>query len=87
MLVNAAREPEVVDLADCLVAMGADIEGIGTRPLASAASSGCMARAITDHRPTASRPEPMRIAAAITGGDVELIGARLDLMAVGRPRC
>src|SRR5690606_18448646 len=27
---NAAKEPEIVDLADCLVAMGADIEGAGT---------------------------------------------------------
>ncbi len=27
---NAAREPEVVDLANCLVAMGAQIDGIGT---------------------------------------------------------
>src|SRR5690606_14765691 len=27
---NAAREPEVVDLANCLIAMGADIEGAGT---------------------------------------------------------
>ncbi|MDD3182915.1 MAG: UDP-N-acetylglucosamine 1-carboxyvinyltransferase, partial [Alphaproteobacteria bacterium] len=30
VLINAAREPEIGDLADCLVAMGAEIEGIGT---------------------------------------------------------
>ena len=30
MLVNAAREPEIADLARCLIAMGAQIEGIGT---------------------------------------------------------
>lgn len=33
VLENAAREPEVVDLANCLVSMGADIEGIGTSTL------------------------------------------------------
>lgn len=33
ILENAAREPEVVDLANCLVAMGADIKGIGTATL------------------------------------------------------
>lgn len=33
ILENAAREPEVVDLANCLVAMGADISGIGTDTL------------------------------------------------------
>ncbi len=33
ILENAAREPEVVDLANCLVAMGADIQGIGTDTL------------------------------------------------------
>src|SRR6201999_1306754 len=33
VLVNAAREPEVADLARCLVAMGARIEGIGTDTL------------------------------------------------------
>src|SRR5690625_7683439 len=30
VLENAAREPEVVDLTQCLIAMGADIEGVGT---------------------------------------------------------
>ncbi|HBI79505.1 MAG TPA: UDP-N-acetylglucosamine 1-carboxyvinyltransferase, partial [Marinobacter adhaerens] len=30
ILENAAREPEVVDLAECLIAMGADIKGHGT---------------------------------------------------------
>ena len=30
VLINAAREPEITDLAHCLVAMGAEIEGIGT---------------------------------------------------------
>jgi hypothetical protein len=30
VLANAAREPEVTDLAHCLVAMGAEIDGIGT---------------------------------------------------------
>jgi len=54
---NAAREPEVVDLANCLVAMGAQISGAGSDLSASAAWSACTARP-TASCPTASRPAP-----------------------------
>ena len=39
---NAAREPEIVDLAECLVKMGARIDGAGTRPSPSRASTSCI---------------------------------------------
>ena len=38
MIENAAREPEVVDLANCLVAMGASISGQGTDVITVAGS-------------------------------------------------
>ena len=58
VLENAAREPEIVNLAECLNAMGAKISGAGTRPSPSTASIRCRARA-TASSPTASRPAPM----------------------------
>ena len=83
-IVNAAREPEVVDLAHCLVAMGADIQGIGTDTLHI---RGVPRLHGADHRVIPDRIETgtYAMAAAITDGDVELLGARLDqLEAVGQ---
>jgi UDP-N-acetylglucosamine 1-carboxyvinyltransferase len=80
VLENAAREPEVADLADCLVAMGARIEGIGTDTLTiqGVARLGGAEHAVPPDRiETAS----YAIAAAITGGEVVLEGGRLDHMA------
>ena len=58
VLENAAMEPEIVDLADCLDAMGAQIEGARYRRGSwSKASSACTA-ASTRWSPTASRPAP-----------------------------
>ena len=59
VLENAAREPEVVDLANCLIAMGARISGDGTSRSPSTASTASAARCIRSS-PTASRPAPMR---------------------------
>jgi UDP-N-acetylglucosamine 1-carboxyvinyltransferase len=76
-LVNAAREPEISDLAECLMRMGARIEGIGTDRLRVEGS-----RTLTgaSHRVVPDRIEAgtFAIAAAITGGKVLLEGARLD---------
>ncbi len=79
VITNAAREPEVADLAQCLQKMGARIEGIGTDELrieGVARLQGC------EHSVVADRIEAgtFAAAAAITGGDVELIGARAELM-------
>jgi UDP-N-acetylglucosamine 1-carboxyvinyltransferase len=76
-IVNAAREPEVGDLAECLVKMGARIEGIGTDTLTI---QGVERLDGADHKITPDRIEAgtYAVAAAITGGEVELIGARGD---------
>ncbi len=77
VLVNAAREPEIGDLAACLVAMGARIEGIGSDKLVIegvAALHGADHAIIPDRIETGS----YACAAAISGGSVFLRNARLD---------
>jgi UDP-N-acetylglucosamine 1-carboxyvinyltransferase len=79
LIENAAREPEVGDLADCLVRMGARIEGIGTPTLWVQGREGLYG---ADHTVLPDRIETgtYAMAAAITGGDVLLDGARPDLL-------
>ncbi len=76
---NAAKEPEVTDLARCLVSMGAAIDGIGTDTLTIEGSErlgGITYRVVPDRIETGT----YAMAAAITGGDLLLEGARLDLL-------
>ena len=76
---NSAREPEIVDLARCLVAMGARISGIGTERLEVEGVRrlhGATYRVMPDRIETGS----YACAAAITGGDVTLIGAERHSM-------
>jgi UDP-N-acetylglucosamine 1-carboxyvinyltransferase len=83
-LVNAAREPEIEDLALCLMRMGARIEGIGTGTLRI---EGVSALGQATHRVLGDRIEAgtYACAAAITGGDLLLGGARVEhLGAVAR---
>ncbi len=77
VLANAAREPEIIDLANCLVAMGADIAGIGTDRLVV---QGVKSLHGATHRIVSDRIEigTYACAAVITGGDVRLRGATLD---------
>jgi UDP-N-acetylglucosamine 1-carboxyvinyltransferase len=76
-IVNAAREPEVADLAACLVAMGARIEGAGTHRILVEGSTTW--RAATHHTiPDRIEAGTYAIAAAITGGQLELTHARLE---------
>jgi UDP-N-acetylglucosamine 1-carboxyvinyltransferase len=80
VLVNAAREPEITDLAECLVAMGARIDGIGSDRLRVAGVGrlhGAAHRIIPDRIETGT----YMMAAAATGGEVELTGTRLGLVA------
>ena len=79
VLKNAAREPEVQDLARCLVAMGARIEGIGSDRLVV---TGVDRLHAARHAVLPDRIETgtYAMAAAITGGDVELTGTRIDLL-------
>jgi UDP-N-acetylglucosamine 1-carboxyvinyltransferase len=76
-LVNAAREPEVIDLGECLVKMGAQIEGLGSDRITI---QGVEALHGAEHSVVADRIEAgtYAIAAAITGGRLELIGGRAD---------
>src|SRR5271156_3759176 len=84
VLANAAREPEIGDLAVCLVAMGAQIDGIGSDKLVIEGVARLHGAA---HRIIGDRIEAgtYACAAAITGGQVLLRGARIEhLGAVAR---
>jgi len=76
-LLNAAREPEVVDLGECLIKMGAKIEGLGSDRLTV---HGVEALHGAEHSVVSDRIETgtYAMAAAITGGELELIGGRAD---------
>lgn len=78
-LLNAAREPEIVDLCNLLVAMGAQIEGIGTSDLTV---HGVRRLHGATYRVMADRIEAgsYACAAAITGGEVLLDGATAEEM-------
>ena len=78
-LENAAMEPEVTDLARCLVKMGTRIEGIGTGTLRIQGVDS-LAGAEHDVVPDCIETGTYAMAAAATGGELELIGARADLM-------
>ncbi|WJS01638.1 UDP-N-acetylglucosamine 1-carboxyvinyltransferase [Roseibium aggregatum] len=78
-IVNAAREPEVVDLAKCLKAMGAKIEGEGTSTIRIQGVPrlhGAHHAVVPDRIETGT----YAMAVAMTGGDVLLQGARSDLL-------
>jgi|TARA_B100000315_G_scaffold188753_1_gene178500 UDP-N-acetylglucosamine 1-carboxyvinyltransferase len=78
-IANAAREPEIADLAHCLQMMGADIDGIGTDTLTvtgKASLHGGDHEVIPDRIETGS----YAVAAAITGGDITLTGTKLELI-------
>ncbi|HEX3982146.1 MAG TPA: UDP-N-acetylglucosamine 1-carboxyvinyltransferase, partial [Acidisoma sp.] len=81
---NAALEPEIVDLALCLSAMGARITGAGTdliRIQGGAPLSGAVHHVMPDRIETGT----LACAAAMTGGCLNLIGARLDLLGAAAP--
>ena len=79
VLENAAREPEVVDLALCLQAMGAEIEGVGTATLTIngvKSLQGCRYNVMPDRIETGT----YLTAAAATGGCVKLKDTREDIL-------
>ena len=78
-LSNAAQEPEITDLAECLIGMGAKITGLGTDTLEIVGVeelSGTTHTVIPDRIETGT----YAIAAAMTGGRVRLENTRLDLL-------
>ena len=81
-LFNAAREPEIVDLCNLLVAMGGKISGIGSSHLiidGVEGLHGCTYEVMPDRIEAGS----YACAVGITGGSVELVGARpADMLAI-----
>ncbi|MEO3430907.1 UDP-N-acetylglucosamine 1-carboxyvinyltransferase [Pelagibius sp. CAU 1746] len=76
-LINAAREPEVTDLGECLVKMGAEIEGLGSDKITIRGVDklqGAVHRVVADRIETGT----YAMAAAITDGELDLIGARAE---------
>ena len=76
---NAAREPEITDLAKCLIAMGAHIEGLRTDTLTVEGQPrlhGATYAVMADRIEAGS----YACAAIITGGSLDLVGARKDTM-------
>ncbi len=84
VLENAAREPEIPDLARCLGAMGANIRGAGTRTITI---EGVPSLKGTSHPVLPDRIETgsYAIAALITGGELLLENARADLLGAVLP--
>ncbi|WP_432449048.1 UDP-N-acetylglucosamine 1-carboxyvinyltransferase [Aliiroseovarius marinus] len=79
VLRNAAREPEIVDLADCLRKMGAQIEGDGTSEIVIQGVDrlhGATHPVVTDRIELGT----YMLAPAIAGGEVECIGGRISLV-------
>jgi UDP-N-acetylglucosamine 1-carboxyvinyltransferase len=74
---NAAMEPEIDNVANCLVAMGAKISGIGTRTL-TVEGVPALHGAEIDVIPDRIEAGTFAMAAAMAGGDVLLRGARAD---------
>ena len=79
VLLNAAREPEIVDLGQCLIAMGAKISGLGTSEIVI---EGVPVLHGAEHSVLPDRIETgtYAMAAAIAGGDIELVNTRADLV-------
>ena len=79
VLENAAREPEVVDLANCLIAMGAMIEGAGSDRITIVGVEklhGASYRVMPDRIESGT----FLVAAAVTGGHITLTDARADIL-------
>lgn len=79
VLENAAREPEVVDLADCLLKMGAKITGAGTSSITIEGVeklNGCNHAIVSDRIEAGT----YLVAAAMTGGSITLTNTRTDIL-------
>jgi len=79
VLLNAAREPEIVDLGQCLIAMGAKISGLGSSEIVI---EGVPALHGAEHSVLPDRIETgtYAMAASIAGGDIELVNTRAELV-------
>lgn len=83
-LSNAAREPEITDLANCLNAMGANISGAGTgtiRIVGADRLKGVTHRVLPDRIETGA----YAMAVGVTGGELTLANADIDLLGAALP--
>jgi len=79
VLKNAAREPEIVDLVRCLIAMGAEIGGEGTSTITIQGVHrlhGATHRVVTDRIELGT----YMLAPAFTGGEIECLGGKIELL-------
>ncbi|WP_395710858.1 UDP-N-acetylglucosamine 1-carboxyvinyltransferase [Reyranella sp.] len=76
---NAAREPEIADLAACLIAMGARVSGLGTHML-TVSGGAALSGAVHDVMPDRIEFGTLASAAAMTDGELMLPHGRLDLL-------
>ena len=80
---NAAREPEIADLCNFLVAMGGDIEGIGSSTLiVHGVERGSLRAVVHEVVPDRIQAATYIAAAAITGGEIMVRNARAEHMAM-----
>jgi UDP-N-acetylglucosamine 1-carboxyvinyltransferase len=78
---NAAREPEITDLGEFLVAMGAKIDGIGTSTLVIEGVDQSDLHPVRHHTvPDRIQAATYLAACAVTGGELDVVGARADHM-------
>jgi UDP-N-acetylglucosamine 1-carboxyvinyltransferase len=84
VIVNAAREPEIVDLAECLAAMGAAITGAGTDAV-TVVGGRPLGGAVHTVMPDRIETGTIACAAALTDGAILLRHARLDLLGAAAP--
>lgn len=79
VIANASREPEIVNLGECLIKMGAKIEGLGT-PTITVQGTQKLGGAYHEILPDRIETGTYMIAVALTGGTVRLKNARADLL-------
>jgi UDP-N-acetylglucosamine 1-carboxyvinyltransferase len=78
---NAAREPEITDLCEFLIAMGARISGVGTSTLTIDGVEPSALRAVSHHTvPDRIQAATYLAAVAVAGGELDVVGARADHM-------
>jgi UDP-N-acetylglucosamine 1-carboxyvinyltransferase len=78
---NAAREPEITDLCEFLVAMGAQISGVGTSRLVIDGVEPGTLRAVSHHTvPDRIQAATYLAAVAVAGGELDVVGARAEHM-------
>ena len=78
---NAAREPEITDLCEFLIAMGAQVSGVGTSTLVIDGVEPSALRPVSHHTvPDRIQAATYLAAVAVAGGELEVVGARAEHM-------